>query len=462
MTYREIVSGIYNVGVVDALEREFHVHEIGRGTSYNSFLIKDTKITLIDTVKENFAHQFIDNIKACLHGKQGDTGDDEILKQIQIIYVLHTEPDHNGSLRTLHSLCPDAEIVCGKMVKQNLLRWYPESKDWKIHVVANNEKISTGEYSLQLIETPLLHWNDSTFAYMAERKLLFTSDAFGQHIGNNLNTDSDLGEDDLLVQMKVYYAQVFSQVVNPTLKMVKDIEKASTGKATETTAGCEWKSGFDSSGIDGILPAHGVCLLKKSTIERSVRLYRRWAEQVPCRKVVILYESIYDTVGKIARTMRASIERCAAEEAMKIASSSATPSGTAAPAPVVVEFMCARRNTVLDIVGEILDAPVVLIGSATFNNAILPNLMKMLHTIRSYKWKEKKVVLFGAYGWTQLAMKELEKIVVEEMKWKPLCPLISCINEMDAATEEKAKEAGVLAFKAAMEIGLPGGCLALE
>ena len=84
MSYREVVPGIYNVGCLDPILREFHVHEIGRGTSYNSFLIKDKQICIIDTVKENFCHEFVQNIKACLAGKQGEEPDDSILQQYVI------------------------------------------------------------------------------------------------------------------------------------------------------------------------------------------------------------------------------------------------------------------------------------------------------------------------------------------------------------------------------------------
>lgn len=458
MSFREIVPGVFNVGCLDPLEREFHVHEIGRGTSYNSFLIKDTKICIIDTVKENFCFDFVANVKACLAGKQGEEPDDSILEKVEVIYVLHTEQDHNGSLRYLHSKCPNAEIVIGKKGRDNLLRWFPESKDWKIKVVANGEKYSLGETSLELLETPLLHWTDSTFAYMREKKIFFTSDAFGQHIGNNTGTDSDIGEDDLLIQMKVYYAQVFAQVIQPTLKMVADCERVSTGKATPVTAGEEYKAPIDLSGIDGLLPAHGLCLLRKSTIERSMRLYRRWAQQIPTRKVIILYESIYDTTGKMARKLKSTIEACSAGALTEAMEKEPNPHP---PTPVVVELMCARRNTVLDVVHEVLDAPVVLFGTATFNNMIMPNLRKLLHVIQSYRFKPKATFAFGSYGWSPLAVKDLEKIITTDFKWTPIHDTVSCINEVDDGVMKKLEEAGIAAYKAACEKGLPGTCLTL-
>lgn len=458
MSYREVVPGIFNVGCLDPMEREFHVHEIGRGTSYNSYLIKDTKICVIDTVKENFCHEFVSNIKCCLAGKQGEEVDDSILEKINVIYVLHTEQDHNGSLRYLYNKCPNAEVVIGKKGRDNLLRWFPESKDWRIKVVANAEKYTLGETSLELLETPLLHWTDSTFAYMRERKLFFTSDAFGQHIGNNTGTDSDIGEDDLLVQMKVYYAQVFSQVVKPTLDAVANCEKVSTGKVTPVTAGEEYKASIDLSGIDGLLPAHGLCLLRKSTIERAMRLYRRWAQQIPTRKVIILYESIYDTTGKMARKLKQVIEAASAQALAEATEKEPSPHP---PTPVVVELMCARRNTVLDVVHEVMDAPVVLFGTATFNNSVMPNLKKLLHVIQSYHWKSKQAFCFGSYGWSPLAVKDLEKTVITDLKFNLIAPTVSCVNEVDEKTMKTLEEVGKLAYQAAIEKAAPGSCLSL-
>ncbi|KAK2952115.1 putative Anaerobic nitric oxide reductase flavorubredoxin [Blattamonas nauphoetae] len=452
MPFREIVKDVFNVGCLDPILREFHVHEIGRGTSYNSFLLKGKKITIVDTVKACFADQFIQNIKECLSGSSSTNLPDSLLEKIDIIYVLHTEPDHNGSLRRLYSLCPNATIVCGRCVKQNLARWFPESVNWRIQQVANLESISVGDETLQLLETPMLHWNDSTFAYMKEKKLIFTSDSFGQHIGNNLTTDAEMDKNDLLVQMKVYYAQVFSQFERPTLKMVAETELLTTGKNSAITAGEEWKADFDASGIDVVLPAHGVCLLDKETIVRSFRLYRRWASQISTPTVIIISESIYDTTSKMGDVIAETIQQLSAEHARKM-----SPLGQT---PVKVEVMCARRNTVLDVVAEVMDAPVVIFGTATFNNDIMPNLAKLLHVIGTYKWKPKAVGCFGSYGWSPAALQCLGKRAVEGLKWNKIGETVMAVHASDDKTTAALQELGKIAFETALEKG-QGNALSL-
>lgn len=460
MSYREIVPDVYNVGCIDTVSQEFHVHKISHGTSYNSYLIKDKKICIIDTVKDIYAEEFVKNIKACLLGKQGETTDDSILEKINVIYILHTEPDHGGSIRFLYEKCPNATLVIGKMGRTNLLRWFPESKSWRIQVVSQGEKFSLGDTSLEMIDTPLLHWTDSTFAYMPERKALFSSDAFGQHTGNNIGTDSDFITDDLLVQMKVYYAQVFSQLIKPTLDAVTKVEKVTSGQTTALTAGSEYKADINITGLGAILPAHGVCILQAPTISRVLRLYRRWAQQIPVRKVVIVYESMYDTTAKMARHLKTIIEAQAAEQTSKDLHKE---EGAAAhpPTSLVVQLCNARHTGVAEIVSDVMDAPVVLVGSSTFNNCILPTLRSFLHIFRSYNWKPKATACFGSYGWSPLAMKELENIVKTELKWEPIADTVSCVNEVDQATLDKLTAVAKIAFQTAYEKGLPGSSISL-
>lgn len=295
---------------------------------------------------------------------------------------------------------------------------------------------------------------------MKERKLFFTSDAFGQHTGNNISTDSDLGEDELLIMMKIYYAQVFSQVIKPTLDMVSNVEKLSTGAITPVTAGEEYKTKPNISGILGLLPAHGVAILRQPAILRSLQLYRRWAQQIPVRKVVILYESMYDTTAKMARKLKETIEQQSAEMLNEEMKKLEGKEGEAHPStPVVCDLLCARRTSVLDVVGTLLDTPVVLLGTSAFNNAPLPNLQKLLCIVRSYRWKEKACFCFGSYGWSNMAIKELEKIATNDLKWKLLGDSVSCINEVDDGVMKKIEDMGKLAFKEAIARGNAGGCL---
>lgn len=451
MAFVEVQPSIYSVGVPDPACREFHIHTIGRGTSYNSYLIKDgANITIVDTVKNDFQGDYLNNIKAALVGKQGNVDDDSVFDKVTVLFCLHTERDHGGSYRELHSKCKNAELFCSKSVRANLLRFYPESKDWKIREIKNQEKVTVGSLTFILIETPLLHWNDSSMLYIPEKKALFSSDAFGQHVGNNIKIPVGASEDDVLVQMKVYYAQVFSQIVRPTLKMVSDVQLVSTGQAPPKAAKeeDEWKTDVNISGVGAILPSHGMILNTPSLIKKSFLLYKRWALQIPERKIIILTESIY----KVTSTMGKLIADGAEQET--------NTSNTG----VRIENLGARHTSVLDIVHEVLDAPVVLIGTGTFNNALYPDLEKVLYILHSYNFKPKFVGVFGSYGWSPLAIKELEDFALTKLKWVPLqtgASPITVVNEIegDVAATKNLLALGALAAKKAAEIGVYGNCL---
>lgn len=450
MAFVEVAPSVFSVGVPDPACREFHIHTIGRGTSYNSYLIKDgANITIVDTVKNDFHDDYLNNVKAALVGKQGNVADDSVFDKVTHLFCLHTERDHGGSYRELHSKCKNAEILCSKMVRNNLLRFYPESKDWKIRELKSQEKVKVGSLTFVLIETPMLHWNDSGMLYIPERSLLFSSDAFGQHVGNNIKIPVGASEEDVLVQMKVYYAQVFSQIVKPTLKMVNDVEIASVGKATPKAEKeeDEWKTDVDVSGIAAILPAHGMILNTPSLIKKSFLLYKRWALQIPERKVIILTESIY----KVTSTMGKLIADGAEQE------TNTSNSG------VRIENLGCRHTSVLDIVHEVLDAPVVLIGSGTFNNALYPELLKVLYILKSYNFKPKFVGVFGSYGWSPIAIKELEDFAYTKLKYTPLegAKTISVVNEIegDTAAINSLLALGAIAAKKAAEIGIYGNCI---
>lgn len=188
------------------------VHEIGRGTSYNSYLVRGKdKIVIFDTVKNTYAAPFVENVKAALYTIfPKDPKGDEILNHIDILFVLHTEQDHSGSLEFIYNRSPHAEVWTNSKCYDNLKRFFPASKDWRVKVLKDNEISNIGGLSAHLIETPLLHWPDSSMVYIKELKVLLTSDAFGQHVGTTAKTSEEADEDALLLDMKAYYAQVFA------------------------------------------------------------------------------------------------------------------------------------------------------------------------------------------------------------------------------------------------------------
>ena len=163
----EITNGIYEVGAIDWNIRDFHGYSTKQGTTYNSFLIIDEKITLIDTVKAEFADELLNNVSKIIDPKK-----------IDLVISNHTEMDHSGGLaRVMHRIGEDKPLLCSKMGHKNLSQHF--SQQWNYKPVENGEKLSLGKRSLTFLETRMLHWPDSMFTYLNEDKILFSSDAFG-------------------------------------------------------------------------------------------------------------------------------------------------------------------------------------------------------------------------------------------------------------------------------------------
>jgi flavorubredoxin len=156
----EIKKGIYWVGAVDWNVKSFHGHTYttARGTTYNSYLIVDEKIALVDTVYGPFAGELIEKIRG-------------IVPPEKIDYVIanHVETDHSGAMPALMKLCPKAKVFGTAKCKEGLYRYYYEN--WDFQVVKSGDKLPLGKKTLNFIEAPMIHWPDSMFTYCPEESM---------------------------------------------------------------------------------------------------------------------------------------------------------------------------------------------------------------------------------------------------------------------------------------------------
>ncbi|MFH1673280.1 MAG: FprA family A-type flavoprotein, partial [Pseudomonadota bacterium] len=222
----EIKKDIYWVGAVDWNIRDFHGYSTDSGTTYNAYLIMDEKITLIDTVKKEFVDELIGMIGRIIDPKKID-------------YVIsnHTEMDHSGGLpRVMHKIGEDKPLYCSKMGLKNLARHFRQK--WNYQPVEDGGELSLGKRQLSFLETRMLHWPDSMFTYVKEDKVLFSSDAFGQHYAGPERFDDQVGDAIMPHAMK-YFANILLLYSPLILKLVDRVKKL----------------GFP---IDMICPDHGI------------------------------------------------------------------------------------------------------------------------------------------------------------------------------------------------------------
>ncbi len=352
----EIAKGVYDVGVNDWNIRDFHGYSTHRGTSYNAFLVTDEKIALIDTVKKEFADQLIENISQIVDPKKID-------------YVIsnHTEMDHSGSLpRIMHRVGEDKPLFCSKMGEKNLARHF--SQKWNYRAVGTGDELSLGKRTLTFLETRMLHWPDSMFTYLKEDKILFSSDAFGQHYAGPEKFDDVIG-DAIMPHAKKYFANILLLYSPLILKLVE----------TVTSLGLQFNM---------ICPDHGI--LWRKDPGKIINAYIKWSKQEDTEKKAVI---VYDTMWHSTEIMAEAIMSGLTDEG------------------IYVRPMKLRECDRSDIMTEIMDAKAVLVGSPTLNNGLYPTVSDFLTYMKGLKPQNKIGAAFGSYGWSG----ESVKLIQEEL-----------------------------------------------
>jgi len=361
----EVAKGIYWVGAIDWNIRDFHGYITDLGTTYNAYLIVDEKITLVDAVKKEFADELIERISQIVDPKKID-------------YVIsnHTEMDHSGGLaRVMHRIGEEKPLYCSKTGFKNLSKHFAQK--WNYQPVEDGGQLKIGKRTLVFMETKMLHWPDSMFTYAKEDKILFSSDAFGQHYAGLERFDDQIG-DAIMPHAKKYFANILLLYAPLILKLVEKVK--SMGLA-----------------IDTILPDHGVMWRKDPM--KIVKAYVEWSEQKPKRKALVIYDTMWHSTQSMAETIA---------EALGQEGVDAKP-------------MHLRTWHRSDIMTEVLDAGAIIVGSPTLNNGFFPTVGDILTYLKGLKPQNKVAAAFGSYGWSGEAVKLITK-ELEEMKFKVVDP----------------------------------------
>jgi len=381
----EIADGLFWVGAIDWNIRDFHGYSTKQGTTYNAYLIMDEKITLVDTVKKEFADEFIRSIS-------------DIVDPKKIDYVIsnHTEMDHSGGLaRVMHKVGEDKPLFCSKVGHKNLSRHFTQK--WNYQPVENGSELSLGKRTLTFLETRMLHWPDSMFTYLKEDKILLSSDAFGQHYAGLERFDDEIG-DSIMPHARKYFANILLLYAPLILKLVDQV----------TEMGLE---------IDMICPDHGIIWRKDPM--KIIRAYVEWSQQKPKRKALVIYDTMWDSTEAMANAIVEGLH----EKGVK-----ATP-------------MHLRSWHRSDVITEVLDAGAIIVGSPTLNNGLFPTVSDFLTYMKGLKPKDKVGAAFGSYGWSGESVKLINK-ELEAMKFKVIDPGMKIQYVPDSEGLEACREFG--------------------
>ncbi len=341
MRAKKVINDIYWVGAIDWNVRNFHGYLTQRGTTYNAYLIIDEKITLIDTVKDNLTDEMIKRIS-------------DIIDPSKIDYIVsnHVEMDHSGAMPKIMELAPNASVITSPAGEKGLRAHY--KKDWNFIIAKDGMKVNLGKRSLQFVLTPMVHWPDNMIAYMAEEKILFSNDSFGQHLASSARYDDEFPLDVTMLEARKYYANI----VLPYPKQVQ--------KEIDSVSGLEIKI---------IAPSHGI-IWRKHTSE-IISEYVKWASNRIDKKAIIVYDTMWKSTEKIAFSIQEVFE----------------DRGYIAP------IFNLQHNHMSDIMTEILNTEYICVGSPTLNKNILPSVAAFLTYLQGLAPLDRKAVAFGSYGW---------------------------------------------------------------
>ena len=346
----ELKEGIYWVGAIDWDIRDFHGYTTRRGSTYNSYLIVSDKIALVDTVKDGFFPQALERIK-------------EIVDPKDIDYLVsnHVEMDHSGSINAFLDVAPRATIYSTKRGHEGLLSHF--NIDREFVEVKTGDELSLGKKTLLFVEAPMLHWPDSMFTYVKEDRVLLPNDGFGQHLASEERFNDEVDQKVLYEEAAKYYANILMPLgglITKKLGELKDVP------------------------VDVIGPSHGV--IWRDNPAQIVEQYAKWAAgEADNKKALVIYDTMWHSTEKMAFAL---------VDALSEAGFDARPYHL-------------RNDDQSDIIKEVLDAKVLLIGSPTLNNKMFPSVAGFLNYLTGLRPAGQIAAAFGSYGWGGGAVKEI-------------------------------------------------------
>ncbi len=372
----EIVKDVYWVGAIDYNVRNFHGYSYSthHGTTYNAYLIIGEKIALVDGVLGSFSEEMFSRIS-------------EITDPENIDYMIsnHTEMDHSGAVPDVLKVMKKARLVCTPKAVDELKKHY--ANGWDIQTVKTGDEIDLGGKTLRFYEAPMLHWPESMFTYYVEKEVLLPNDAFGQHYATEKRFADEVDQNILWKESEKYYANILWPLSSMVQRKIEEVIKLGLP-------------------IKMIAPSHGL-VWRKNPLE-IVTKYLAWAKgERTSNKVVIAWDTMWQSTTKLARAIAEGVE-------------------SEGITPLVMLIPHSDRS---DIMGELLEAKGILVGSPTLHNDILPTLAPILSDFEVLKPKGKKAAAFGSYGWGGGAVKRIQEsiergkmeIVMEPftVKWVP-------------------------------------------
>lgn len=368
----EISEDVKYIGVndqaIDLFESQYIVEN---GMAYNSYLILDEKIAIMDTVDQRATEVWLSNLENALAGREPD-----------YLIISHMEPDHAGNIGTVVEKYPNMKLVGNAKTFQFLSQFFDLDVTDKQVVVKEGEELSLGTHTLQFIMAPMVHWPEVMVTYEKSEKILFSADGFGKF--GTLDTDEDWA-----CEARRYYFNIVGKYGNQVQALLKKVENLD---------------------IQMICPLHGPIL--KENLEYYIGKYQVWSSYEPEDKgILIAYASIHGNTKKAAQQIGAMLEEMGAEK-------------------VVVSDL--SREDMAEVIEDAFRYDRMILAAATYDGGLFPIMEDFLNHLKAKGFQNRKVGLIENGTWAPMAAKKMQA-ALEEMKNITICEnqvsIKSTVNE---------------------------------
>ena len=383
MTDTFISDSIKYIGADDTTLDLFESqYKVPNGMAYNSYIILDEKVAVMDTIDERKSEEWFNNLNAALNGRDVD-----------YIVISHLEPDHAANIKALADKYPDAKLVLSAKAKAMLPQFFNiDNLDERCQVVAENDELSLGKHKLVFIMAPMVHWPEVMLEYETTEKVLFSADAFGKF--GALCTDEDW-----TCEARRYYFNIVGKYGAPVQTLLK--------KA----------AGLD---IKTICPLHGPVL--KDNLNYYIEKYLTWSSYEPEDCILVACASIHGNTKTAALKMVDILKENGYEK---------------------VAFTDLTRDDMAEAVEDAFRYGRLIVAAASYDGGVFPPMEDFVNRLSHKAYQKRKVGIIENGSWAPTAARWL-KTAFEGMKNITICPDIvtikSTMNDNNIADMEKMAE----------------------
>lgn len=362
---------------IDLFESQY---EVPNGVSYNSYVILDEKIAVMDTVDARKTDEWLSNLKAALDGRNAD-----------YLIVSHLEPDHSAGIRLFTEQFPQAKLVMSAKAKAMLPQFFEiPSLEEKCLTAAEGETLSLGSHTLQFFMAPMVHWPEVMVEYEMTEKILFSADGFGKF--GALST-----EEDWACEARRYYFNIVGKYGSPVQTLLK---KAAT---------------LD---IQTICPLHGPILIEN--LPYYIGKYQTWSSYEPEDKgVLVACASIHGNTKAAAEKMVNLLQEAGAAK---------------------VAFTDLSRDDMAEAIEDAFRYDSLVLCAASYDGGVFPPMEDFLNRLSHKAFQKRKVGIIENGSWAPCAAKSM-KAILDTMKNLEICDKVVTIKTtMKDADVEHMKE----------------------